>query len=176
LAEHAEPSLEASEASIPAIPQEPPERRLDPRVIHLWRLGILVRTVILAPIVVFLGRAAALELPWMAIGAGVVVLGVVLAVAWPPARYRAWAFRMRAADLAVRYGVLWKTASVFPYSRIQHVDTQHGPLERSLGLARLIVYTAGVRGADLVIPGLAAGEAEALREQLAALGGGEDAL
>lgn len=113
---------------------------------------------------------------WLLVPVAVLAIGCALAAAWPPARYRGWAFRMRERDLWVRRGVFWRVVSVVPYSRIQHVDTRHGPVERWLGLASLVVYTAGVRGADVTIPGLARGEAESLRERLAALGGDEDAV
>jgi uncharacterized protein len=152
------------------------ERRLDPRVLHLWRADILLRAVLTTAAVLILAGAVPGGAAWSAVAAAPVALGIALVLAWPPARYRRWRFRTRERDLYIRYGVVWRTVSVVPYSRIQHVDTRHGPLERWLGLARLVVYTAGVRGADVTIPGLAADEAEALREQLAAVGGSEDAV
>jgi membrane protein YdbS with pleckstrin-like domain len=53
-----------------------------------------------------------------------------------------------------------------PFVRVQHVDTQRGPVERLAGLASVVVYTAGSRGADVTIPGLRPERAEQLREQL----------
>ena len=68
------------------------------------------------------------------------------------------------------------TTSVIPHRRIQHVDTRRDLLERWLGLARVVVYTAGIRGAQVTIPGLPADEAEALRDQLAELGGADEGI
>jgi membrane protein YdbS with pleckstrin-like domain len=51
-------------------------------------------------------------------------------------------------------------------ARIQHVDTTTGPVERRLGLATVVLYTAA--GAS-VIPALAQDEAAAVRERIAAL-------
>jgi uncharacterized protein len=169
------PAPSAAEAGIVPAP-DPVERRLAPAVVWLWRAGLATRTATWAIGVTVFGAFAPWNLPWTAIVAGIVVLGGVLGLFWPPAQYRGWSFRMRERDLWVRFGVLWRTVSVIPYSRIQHVDTRHGPVERWLGLSSVIIYTAGVRGADVAIPGLAADEAEALREQLARLGGGEDAV
>jgi membrane protein YdbS with pleckstrin-like domain len=42
-------------------------------------------------------------------------------------------------------------------------------MQRWFGLSSLIIYTAGTRGADAEIPGLASEDAEALREELARL-------
>ena len=69
----------------------------------------------------------------------------------------------------IERGVLWRARSVIPRVRIQHVDTRTSPLQRWLGLASLVIYTAGTRGADAEIPGLAAEDAERLREELAQL-------
>ncbi|MGH9378992.1 MAG: PH domain-containing protein [Thermoanaerobaculia bacterium] len=155
---------------------EPGLRRLDPRVVRLWRVTLFSETVGLVIAVRVLGRFVD---QWVSAGlllAVVAVLGLTLTVLWPPARYRAWGFRVREDDLFVRRGVLSRTTSVIPHARIQHVDTRSDLLERWFGLARVIVYTAGIRGAELIIPGLAAEEAEALRDRLAALGGVGDAV
>jgi len=53
-----------------------------------------------------------------------------------------------------------------PYVRVQHIDTNRGPLERFLGLASLRVYTAGSQGADMRIPGLSRERAEEMQEDL----------
>ena len=45
-----------------------------------------------------------------------------------------------------------------------------------MGLARVQVFTASGIGGDGVIPGLALVDAEALRDQLVQLGGGDDGV
>lgn len=155
---------------------DPDDRRLHASVVWLWRVSLVVRTVAWTAALALLGPATPFDLPWPAIAGALAGVGAGATLVWPRARYRRWRFRMRERDLMVRHGVLWRTVSLVPYSRIQHVDTRRGPLERYLGIASLIVYTAGVRGADVEIPGLDADEAEALRERLAALGGTEDAV
>ena len=149
---------------------EPRVHRLDPRVVHLWRVGWLGRTVALVAAVLLLGR-------WIdgpltsALLAGAVALGTIGAVVWPPARYRAWGFGVREQDFWAHRGVLSRTTSVVPLARIQHVDTRQDVVERWLGLARVVIYTAGIRGAELTLPGLPADEARVLRDRLAALSG-----
>ncbi len=155
---------------------EPAMRRLDRRVVTLWRLGSVIGTTVVTGVLLIAGALLPFRFPFGGVALAVAAVGLVEALFWPTAKYRAWSFAVRESDLFVSHGVLWRTTSVFPLARIQHVDTRRGPLERWLGLARLIVYTAGVRGADLEIPGLALAEAEALRDHLAALSGGEDAV
>ncbi|HEV2131400.1 MAG TPA: PH domain-containing protein [Longimicrobiaceae bacterium] len=151
-------------------------RQLDPRVVALWRLWSLISTTVMTAVLLIAGVLLPFRFPFGWVAAAVAMMGVVEVACWPPIKHRAWSFAVRESDLFVSHGVLWRTTSVFPLARIQHVDTRRGPLERWLGLARLIVYTAGVRGADLEIPGLALADAERLRDHLAALSGGEDAV
>lgn len=150
---------------------EEPLRRPDARVVWHWRGAVLGQTVALTAAAWFLARWADRWIPSTALPLGVAVLGLVLAVLWPPALYRSWGFQLREKDLFVQRGVLSRAASVIPHRRIQHVDTRRDLLERRLGLARVVVYTAGIRGAEITIPGLRVAEAESLRDRLARLGG-----
>ncbi|MDT8437989.1 MAG: PH domain-containing protein [Wenzhouxiangellaceae bacterium] len=78
---------------------------------------------------------------------------------------RGWA--LRAHDIAARSGIVWRSITVLPFARIQHVETTSGPLERRRGLARLKLFTAGGSSADLTLIGLDATTADRLREHLA---------
>lgn len=156
--------------------QEAGFRPLSSRVVQLWRAALLLWTLVLAG-----GAATAAAMtaggryPALA-AAAVGATGVVLAVLWPPVRYRSWGFAVRDDDVVIRRGVWWRTMSIVPHARIQHVDTTHGPLERSLGLASVVLYTAGTVGASITIPGLPVAEADELRDRLAALGRAGEAV
>ncbi len=76
---------------------------------------------------------------------------------------------MEADRVLIQKGVIWRSRSLIPRVRIQHVDTRSSPIQRWLGLNSLVIYTAGTRGADAEIPGLEVGQAEELREELAQL-------
>jgi uncharacterized protein len=163
-----EPLVEPS----PPPPAEGP-RRLDPRVVAVWRLGGVVQTGMWTA-----GAALALfafdrSLYW---ALGLLVAGVLHMLIVPPLRYRHWSYRVGEVDVRVRYGWLWRTVSVVLHSRIQHVDTRQGPLERMLGLATVVMFTAGSVGARVEIPGLPEAEAEALRDRLVSLSGRGDAV
>jgi membrane protein YdbS with pleckstrin-like domain len=49
---------------------------------------------------------------------------------------------------------------------VQHIDVAQGPIQRMLGLATLVLNTAGTRGAAVRLPGLLHGQAEGMREQI----------
>lgn len=155
---------------------EPTLQRLHPRVRALWRFGLLGRTAFFTVAAAVGERFVDLPVAAGVVPAVVAAAGLALTAFWPSARYRAWGFRVREDDLYVRHGVLWRVVSVVPHRRIQHVDTRNGPLERALGLAQVVVYTAGARGADVTVPGLERERAESLRDRLAALGGLDDGV
>ncbi len=92
-----------------------------------------------------------------------------LAIVWPTLRYRYWRWQIEPDRVLIQKGVVWRSRSLIPRVRVQHVDTRSSPLQRWLGLSSLIIYTAGTRGADAEIPGLAAEDAERLRDELARL-------
>lgn len=95
------------------------------------------------------------------------LLGLVFAVL--RRQFRAWGYAEREDDLVVRRGVMFRRTSVVPYGRMQFVDVTAGPFDRRLGLASVVLHTAAAASVAK-IPGLAAAEAERLRDRLAALG------
>ncbi len=63
-------------------------------------------------------------------------------------------------------GVWWRNESFVPRSRIQHTDVNQGPLARRLGIASLLVHTAGTHLAHLGVNGLPHEAAIELRDRL----------
>jgi uncharacterized protein len=157
-------------------PDGPAHRSLHPRAITLWRLralaagALLVAGMVAAELLLDLPAPTGLATSLAAVAVAAYTLLV------PPARYRAWRMTLRPDDLVLHRGILFRTTTIVPHARIQHVDTQHGPLDRVLGLADLVVFTAGSRGAILTVPALALAEAERLRDSLAELSGTGDAV
>jgi hypothetical protein len=141
-------------------------KRLHPRVRIAWALRAVVVAVVLT---VAAGVAATvLERPlWVAgaVGGLSLLAGVVLAVL----RYRLWRYEVREDALYLERGVFTRVRTVVPFVRVQHVDSARSPLQRLLGLASVVVYTAGSRGADVSVPGLAPADADDLRERLKGL-------
>ena len=153
-----------------------PVRKLDPRVRYVWVLGSVVGSLVLASIV---GVASFLLFDRPLVGPAVFLVLLALGVVMAVLRYRSWSYEVREDSLYLERGVLTNTRTVVPYVRIQHVDASRGPVERALGLATAVVYTAGSRGADVSIPGLTTDRADDLQERLKRLAiaaEGEDAV
>ncbi len=152
-------------------------RGLDSRVRIVWVLQGLISSTILSVIVgaiasFFVDGAGLIAAATFALVGALVVIHSIL-------RYRIWTYEVREDALYLERGVLTRVRTVVPYVRIQHVDASRGPVERSLGLASSVVYTAGTRGADVTIPGLTSERADDLQErlkQLAILADGDDAV
>ena len=153
-----------------------PTRSLDPRVRYVWGAQALVTAAVVGAIVGAIGYAVD-RLLWP--GAVAFVAVALLAAAFAVARYRIWRYQVRSDSLFLDRGVLTRVRTVVPHVRIQHVDSNRGPVERAVGLASVVVYTAGSRGADVTIPGLTPEDAEELQERLKRLAiaaEGEDAV
>ncbi len=142
----------------------------------LWRLTIAAQG--LALILLAVMAEIGLDLPFRRgiLAAPIAALVLAALILLPHRIYHAWRFALRDDHFYLRRGVLFHTSSIIPYARIQHVDTRHGPLDRWLGLASLVIFTAGTRGAIITVPALPAADAEELRDSLAALSGSGDAV
>jgi len=105
--------------------------------------------------------------------AGFFIMPVVLAAAFlilrvPLRRYHARGFAMGADRLRVVRGLLFRSDTVVPFGRVQHIDVDQGPLERYYGLATLTLHTAGSHNASVHLPGLLNEDAMAMREVIRA--------
>lgn len=45
-------------------------------------------------------------------------------------------------DMQLSKGWLWRTTTTIPFTRVQHVDTQQGPLLRHFGMTEVVIHTA----------------------------------
>jgi uncharacterized protein len=152
---------------------DPPMNALDPAVRVLWRVQAAVWWLVLTGVAAVLLAAA--EWPVEA-ALAVALVGALQVTIVPGRRYAHYGYLVGDSELRVRRGWLWRTLSVVLHARVQHVDTRQGPVESMLGLATVIVFTAGSVGAMVAIPGLPRAEAETLRDRLVALSGTDDGV
>ncbi|MFB6181007.1 MAG: PH domain-containing protein [Candidatus Nanohalobium sp.] len=137
-------------------------RGLERKVLFIWFLQVsLVVTVSVVPfaglILLDLAPVYSLAVPVFLEAVGCVYM---------MQRLENWGFELRSDYLFLDRGVLKRTRSMVPYVRVQHVDTQRGPFYRLLGLSKVVVYTAGSKGADVTIPGLFREDAARIQEKL----------
>jgi len=125
-----------------------------------------------------LGFALSLVSPMPRVATVLVAVGVMLLAGalFGMFRHRRIGWKLDGEGFATRRGGLWWAETLVPVSRVQHLDLERGPLERHLGLATLVVHTAGTRMAAVKLPLLALEDAEALRAHLARQVESDDAL
>jgi len=104
---------------------------------------------------------------------GVFIVPVLLAAAFivirvPLRRYMARGYAMGDDRLRVVRGLWFRSDTVVPFGRVQHIDVHQGPIERAYGLATLTLHTAGTHNASISLPGLADADARAMRETIRA--------
>lgn len=85
---------------------------------------------------------------------------------WPAVRYRYLRYRVDESGLVIRRGVLWRSTTSIPLSRVQHTDVSQGPLQRSYSLGTLVVHTAGTDNASISLAGLQHSVALRVRDHL----------
>lgn len=152
------------------LPRPDPTRRLDPRTVTLWRVeGVLFALLPLLAIAVAGGAIAYfladLPLAWSVAPAIVVIVaGVPLVLLLPGVGYRRWSWAITEDEVDTQSGLFTVTRRLVPMARIQHVDTSRGALERTFGLATVVVHTAAGSSS---IPGLPVADAETIRDQIA---------
>ncbi|WP_339103665.1 PH domain-containing protein [Haloterrigena salinisoli] len=137
---------------------------LHPRIRLFWIAKGAIGAIVLG-----VGLAAAdrwiTDVPLAAIAA-VVAVGFGLGIAYAVRLYRVWQYEIQPDALYLERGVVTFVETSVPFVRVQHVDTQFGPIERALGLSSVVVYTAGSRNADVRIPGLTPDRARDLQDTL----------
>jgi membrane protein YdbS with pleckstrin-like domain len=169
----------AATASPPAVAAG--RRRLHPRQVQVWAVGYGATALVLLALVgigeALLTGVGDVDLPWPS-GAPTLVLAVasVVAVVWlPRLAYERWTYELARDALELRRGVVVARHTAIPYFRVQHIDVSRGPVERLLGLSELVVRTAAAT-TDARIPGIAAADAEELRDLILERSGRGDAV
>ncbi len=150
---------------------ERPKERIDPKALKAWRLRGAIYSLFEISVIIayFITREVALNLP-LSLGvilAIVIVIIIILQIIVIPAvRMIYWGYEIKDTEMDIQHGIIIIKRTLVPMARIQHVDTEHGPIMRLFGLATLAVSTAGT---NHKIPALTFEKAAELRKQIAYL-------
>ena len=139
-----------------------PERRLPAAARTLWALQYAGTGVVAG--VIALSALGGL-------GALVLVVAPLLGVAAAFVRFARWRYEVREDAIDLRHGVWSVRRTLVPIRRVQHVDTESGPLQGSFDLATVSFHTAA---GSTEIPALTRGEAETVRRRVGELAQARD--
>ena len=148
----------------------PPLNPVSPRLASVYRITAAIGALVLLALAV--GAEALLLANRSPVIGALLALWAVMAVyrvgIRPGRLARAWGWHLDEDDLHVAGGLLWRTYTIVPLVRVQHLDVAQGPLARAHGLATLVVHTAGVASTAVALPGLPHEEAVRLRDRIRA--------
>ncbi|EAQ28417.1 hypothetical protein NAP1_12498 [Erythrobacter sp. NAP1] len=144
--------------------------KLHPNYKLLMRVGAIIVALVI------IGGAAVLELalsqeidfPTGIILGPAVLVALFIAIRIPLARYNARGYQISRDRLRVVRGILFRSDTVVPFGRVQHIDVDQGPIERALDIATLTLHTAGSHNASVRLPGLGHALAVEMRETIRA--------
>lgn len=146
--------------------------KLDPAVKAVWTINYLLKFVfysiffLVLDFLFFHSQYIDIPLKTGILSLIIFVLGIIISFAIPPLSYKYWSFEVKDNEIILKYGIFNRITTLAPYSKVQHIDVQQSIIERMYDLSRLVLYTAGTRGADIILPGLPMGYAEELRDSL----------
>ncbi|WP_080848793.1 PH domain-containing protein [Cytobacillus gottheilii] len=141
-----------------------PQKRISKRGLKVWRIAGAIHSVI-----AFLASWGAIALtiifewPFWIIGAALIFFAAyayTFILLIPSLRWKRWRYEVRENEIEIQHGVFVIKSTLIPMIRVQHVDTQQGPILRKYRLATVAISTAATVHE---IPALDVDEAEQLR-------------
>ena len=82
---------------------------------------------------------------------------VVFTLVWIPHYFKSIKYIISEDFVRIQKGAVWKRFTTIPFEKVQNVEIFQGPIERSFGLGKILVHTAGYSGlskAEGVINGI----------------------
>lgn len=90
----------------------------------------------------------------------------IFVIVLPKLRYRRWRYEIFEQEIYIQHGILIVRRTIIPMIRVQHVDTEQGPILKHYNLATVSISTAATVHA---IPALHELDAENLRDRISTL-------
>ncbi|UOE92276.1 PH domain-containing protein [Alkalihalobacillus sp. LMS39] len=147
-----------------------PTQRISKKALPVWRIKAGIDSAIFALFPIGYGIAISFfSFPfwilWVLI-AMVFTYSVVSIFIMPILRWKRWRFDVLEDEIDLQHGVFVVKRTLVPMIRVQHVDTEHGPILRKYGLATVTISTAATVHR---IPALPFEQADELRDSISKL-------
>lgn len=123
--------------------------KLDRKAITSWRIGRVCSLFILGIIIVcsyvilreqdFYETIRIYLLTGYGIVLGYGFLGLII---YPSIEYRQWGYQITEDKVLIQHGIFFLETTVIPILRVQHIEILRGPVNRKLGLAKVLIYVA----------------------------------
>jgi len=147
-----------------------PQRRISERALPVWRItGVIITLLFLSLLGGIIGLSIVFDWPvWISVVASILFLisAYVDILLFPHLRWKHWRYEVREQEIEIQRGIFVIKRTLVPMVRVQHVDTEQGPILRKYNLATVTIATAAtVHG----IPALDVDEAEEMRHAISRL-------
>lgn len=147
-----------------------PKERMAPVAFKAWRLSGFIKTLI--GLIITLGlvdlcyRFGWPHFIWIGATLLTILEAIFVLFIIPRIRMSRWRYEVFPEEVDIQHGIFVTKRTLIPMVKVQHVDTQQGPILRKYGLATVTLATAN--GAHQ-IPALSQEVADQLRDQIARL-------
>ncbi|MCD2246845.1 PH domain-containing protein [Listeria marthii] len=122
------------------------EKKLPEKIKTVWRQteGIAVLVFLLCSVAAaIILYYAEVSVWWSAIGFGLTaVYAVFIYLFIIPFRFARWSYQIKPDEMEIQHGIIFRSRVLIPMIRIQHVETEQGPLLRRQKLVSLSITTA----------------------------------
>ncbi|HSI67966.1 MAG TPA: PH domain-containing protein [Planococcus sp. (in: firmicutes)] len=147
-----------------------PRNRISRKGLTVWRLYGTIQTTIFTLMMVGAGVLTYfLDGPaWLygVFGGILLVYGFLFIYLFPKIRWQRWRYEVREQEIELQHGLFIVKRTLVPMVRVQHVDTEQGPILRKYDLAEISISTAATTH---IIPALVTAEADDLRRRISVL-------
>src|SRR5690625_1405473 len=150
--------------------RQPPKHAIDPRAVDVWKISAAIYLGILW-LILLTSVVFAILWDWSFVYiTGAIIITVLLSYLFiflfPKLRYRRWRYEIFEQEIYIQHGIFIRTRTLIPMIRVQHVDTEQGPILKRFKLATITISTAA---AVHNIPALEEEDASHLRDRISTL-------
>ncbi|MCC3358077.1 PH domain-containing protein [Bacillus sp. REN16] len=147
-----------------------PQNRISERALTVWKTSAII-TSLIGWVMTIAALVLTIIFDWPYwIFAILLVLSIfesiLTIIILPKLKWKRWRYEVHEHEIDLQRGVLIVKRTVIPMNRVQHVDTQQGPLLRKHHLATVTISTAATVHS---IPALDLEEADQLRDSISRL-------
>lgn len=147
-----------------------PKNRISKRALTVWKTAAVISSMICWVIsITILVLTIIFDWPYW-IFLILIILTIVESIfsifIFPKLKWKRWRYEVHEHEIDLQRGVLIVKRTIIPMNRVQHVDTQQGPLLRKHELATVTISTAATVHE---IPALDLEEADQLRDSISRL-------
>lgn len=150
--------------------REQPKNRIATDAIKAWRIfssifvGVYFLIIITLTVLAYIFQFTyIISLILFAVG---LLFFYVFVYLIPLLRYRRWRYEIFEQEIYIQRGVFIMRRTIIPMIRVQHVDTEQGPILKKFNLATVSISTAATTH---LIPALKEADASALRDRISTL-------